>query len=430
MKKNQNEETKSQAIVVPKTDQITLEELENSLDITISQVEEKISFLSSVKNYLTERKHKIIPAVRFTRDCIAAGANMRERRNAFDWANLAFTAHQSYKTNIAASSMINVFKDERQFGSRSFIRFILGLIKSQCSTIQTLQSNEAEAAYRAEIHGLSVGWVDTADSDVLGLWVAPTVTDEEVIQVLRKIFWEKFPNGRVLVRADKINGTITCEEDVSDQNFVSFRRCDEIFDEIQKFLNHGYSRSILFHGPPGSGKSNLVKGLCYKFGNQALKFENLGDISSNLVSELALVSNPKCVILEDLDHLDEDDRNQLLSTLEDFNKKKIIVLATANEVKKLNSAVIRPERFDMAYEIKTLDEEIVRHLVGNDEEMYEMVKTWPVVFINEAMKRRQVLGDQASFEDLKERVANLDEEDYSLQKDKSIRLTPFKPRVG
>lgn len=393
--------------------------------------EPKRSALDFVKNYLSERKHQVVPAVQFVKHCISAGANMREKSNAFDWANFAFSAHQSYKETIGTTSAMSVFKDDRRASSPAFARFIVGMIKDYyLNRTNVLASKEAETAYNVDVHGITIGWIESSERGYEGLWVRPEVTDDMLAEALRKVFWEKFSGGRALVKADQMSGTIVCENDVSDQGFVNFKRCDDIHAEVQKFLDRGYSRSILFHGPPGSGKSNLVKGLCHKLGNRTLRFENLSEISTNLVSELIYTTNPKCVVMEDLDHLDEDDANELLHKLEDINKKNINLLATANEVKKLNNAIVRPERFDVAYEIKTLDPEIVRKMVGDDEKMYEMVRSWPVVFIKEAMKRREVLGDEATFEDLKDRIANLNQDDYALEREDAIKLSLFRPKVG
>jgi SpoVK/Ycf46/Vps4 family AAA+-type ATPase len=176
---------------------------------------------------------------------------------------------------------------------------------------------------------------------------------------------------------------------------IPCNKADEIISYIKDYSNYGFGRSILFYGQPGTGKSNLAKCVAKEFGRTlVISLEVLNDYPHKIISCLDL--NPKVIILEDIDHSKIEENSELLHLLEEINNRKIILIATANEVKPFNPAFLRAGRFDKLIEINKLDEQVVLGLVDQDRDVFERVKDYPIASILEVMKRIKVEGKAAT----------------------------------
>ena len=88
-----------------------------------------------------------------------------------------------------------------------------------------------------------------------------------------------------------------------------------------------------------------------------------------------------------------------------------LVVVTVNNRRKLDTALLRPGRIDELLLVDKMDEEVVRHVLGDCTDGFELVKDWPIAFINEYVIRRTYLSAQdaaASVKELAERVAELE----------------------
>lgn len=182
-----------------------------------------------------------------------------------------------------------------------------------------------------------------------------------------------------------------------------------------------------------SGKSNLVKGITHCLKAKCVRFTDLSSMNNAFVAEILRTLNPDAVVLEDIDHMSMDEIDDLLDKLEDFNNQKKLIFATANQVRKLDDALLRPGRFDEVKEIKTLDEEVLMNLVENDEELFQISKSFPVAFTVELLKRVKVLGKEKALQnmqDIKDRVDNLNNTNYELRSEGNPLDDLFKRKLG
>lgn len=119
-----------------------------------------------------------------------------------------------------------------------------------------------------------------------------------------------------------------------------------------------WKRGILLIGPPGNGKTHMIKALINSLGHPCLyvrsfKVEHGTDQSAitNVFSR-ARDQAPCVMVLEDLDSL-VDDRNRsfFLNELDGFAANSgILVIASTNHPEKLDPALLeRPSRFDRKY---------------------------------------------------------------------------------
>jgi cell division protease FtsH len=127
-------------------------------------------------------------------------------------------------------------------------------------------------------------------------------------------------------------------------------------------------RGILLHGPPGTGKTLLAKAVASASGanfySQSASsfvemFAGLGAARIRKLFEEARKNAPAIVFIDELDavgasrggagvHREHDQTlNQLLVELDGFNlRDEVVVMAASNRLQDLDSALLRPGRFD------------------------------------------------------------------------------------
>lgn len=376
-----------------------------------------------LKELYDKNQHHISPAVQLARQVVYNIIEMREKSTLIDYVDLGFSVKENYDDIYGESTPHSFFTNKRWAPTFavSFHTFLVSLIEqTNGKKIRTVKNNGSTHAMVAEIEGALFGWV-TTNERVEGFYTT-IETAEAVMKSLEKMFWERFPDGRVVVSIE--NERLSIKEDVSHSAFIKFKKCEEYASYIRKFHDGGMARSLLFYGPPGSGKSNLVKGITASLNSKCMRFNNLSDMTSSFVAEILRTVDPDCIILEDIDHMDNEEITDLLDKVEDFNNQKKLVFATANEVAKLDNALLRPGRFNETIEIKRLDDEVLVSLVGNDSELFELVKDFPVAFTVELMKRIKILGKEEalkSIADIHDRIANFENVNYELRQKTSRR---------
>lgn len=119
-----------------------------------------------------------------------------------------------------------------------------------------------------------------------------------------------------------------------------------------------WKRGVLFIGPPGNGKTHTVKALINQLQQPCLYVKSFKACYGTDLDHMRQVftrarkTTPCVVVLEDLDSLiDQHNRSFFLNEMDGFAENKgVIVLATTNYPKKLDSAIMdRPSRFDRKY---------------------------------------------------------------------------------
>jgi transitional endoplasmic reticulum ATPase len=141
---------------------------------------------------------------------------------------------------------------------------------------------------------------------------------------------------------------------------------------------------VLLHGPPGVGKTFIVKATAGEFGMQ-LMHVSVSDLTSKWVGESArnirsvfsiAAANIPCLLFFDEfdsvaerrdDDPDQESRrtvNQLLQSLEEYRGlRELVVMAATNHLNKLDRAVIRPGRFDRHIPVPLPDEAARREIL-------------------------------------------------------------------
>lgn len=166
---------------------------------------------------------------------------------------------------------------------------------------------------------------------------------------------------------------------------------DRIIADVQSFLDSEdrynklsipWHRGYMFHGPPGTGKTSIVKAVGNHFGLD-IWYVGLADLSSeaNLLDLLSKVGPRSILLLEDIDTVkisqeqDQEDTKakitsgSLLNALDGVSTPHgLITMMTTNRFETLNKALIRAGRMDCIEKLdwptmSTLDDMFV-HFYG------------------------------------------------------------------
>lgn len=142
---------------------------------------------------------------------------------------------------------------------------------------------------------------------------------------------------------------------------------EEIVEDISSFFarRHVYEkygvphkRGILFYGPPGNGKTHLLKGLVRVSGVPCIYVRSIqarhaqGHELIGRVFEKARAQAPCVLVFEDLETIVTDqNRSYFLNELDGFQSNHgILTLATTNFPERIDPAIVdRPSRFDRKY---------------------------------------------------------------------------------
>ena len=119
-----------------------------------------------------------------------------------------------------------------------------------------------------------------------------------------------------------------------------------------------HKRGILFYGPPGNGKTHLLKGLVRAAAVACIYVRSLqgsragGHELLSRVFQKARAAAPCVLVFEDLETIVTDEnRSFFLNELDGFHKNSgILTLATTNYPERIDPAIVdRPSRFDRKY---------------------------------------------------------------------------------
>lgn len=205
---------------------------------------------------------------------------------------------------------------------------------------------------------------------------------------------------------------------------------DEIVDSVQKFFARGLNRSMLFFGPPGTGKSTLAVRVTNRLGGKILILDgsSVADRSSSVVFQAISVIDPTVILFDDLDRF--HGIHNLLGDIERMNRMRAgrskLVIATVNDICSVPEAMRRPGRFDQSVEFLPPNEEIrLKVLIAYAKQfntslteeqlkpLAEITEGMTQAYLREIILRAEVIGTDKIVEhiDQMKRVALFTEDD-------------------
>ena len=142
-----------------------------------------------------------------------------------------------------------------------------------------------------------------------------------------------------------------------------------ILDQLkhpEKYAELGVTEphGLLMHGVPGVGKSTMARCIVEASGRRAFvcrKDKSNGDFVNEIVRvfDEAAGAEPSIILLDDLDkfanederHCDAEEFVTVQSCIDKVKDKRVFVVATANNIRKLPGSLTRPGRFDHILEL-------------------------------------------------------------------------------
>ncbi|HYL99704.1 MAG TPA: ATP-binding protein [Blastocatellia bacterium] len=134
----------------------------------------------------------------------------------------------------------------------------------------------------------------------------------------------------------------------------------EFFAARDTYAEYGvpWKRGVLFIGPPGNGKTGMVKGLLKELKQRCLyikSFDSSGSSDQENIREVFTMARrvaPCIVVLEDIDSLIKaKTRSFFLNEMDGFaSNSGFMMIATTNHPERLDPAILnRPSRFDRKF---------------------------------------------------------------------------------
>lgn len=266
-------------------------------------------------------------------------------------------------------------------------------------------------------NGADVGWVVRNDSQFVRVFTRAS-DEQKIDEFFRTSLWNSYGHKSIALSYIESDSTLSNHESIGFSEDTAFRalnsqKADELATEYALYKNSGVTRSVLFYGRPGAGKSTIIRTLIDK-----LKLRSL-TISSDDINRLGFTDSlhkvidilkPDAVVFDDIDRLEPDKAKLLLEFTERVYKQVKFIFTSVNVVDRLDEAMIRPERIDEIVELESLDREVIKTVLGDFAEYCDDVKTWPIAFVKEFATRCKVVGPQTAkktMQELAQRVANI-----------------------
>lgn len=151
----------------------------------------------------------------------------------------------------------------------------------------------------------------------------------------------------------EVGGQITYGKIVENDHPISpegLQRVEDLSSKYLETIEDGISRTVLFWGSPGVGKTTLALQVAKKVGNRILRLEasSLRYLSPSSLRLLLNGLRPDNLIIDDIDRIRFDNLSDILTILDWIKVEHpgILILLTVNRVEVLDPAFIRPGRID------------------------------------------------------------------------------------
>lgn len=166
-------------------------------------------------------------------------------------------------------------------------------------------------------------------------------------------------------------------------------RAEEIAGDCWRLHDSGHRVGLLLDGPPGTGKSEVLRYVAAQLGRRVLR-ASLSKNSRSVVAVFVRHLRPDVVILDDIDRMETE---HALEAVDQILAEGVAVLASSNDASKVCDALLRSGRIDLHHRFEGCDPDLFKRLVlGFDAEEVELLRGQTVATIVRFGELRAVLG--------------------------------------
>jgi hypothetical protein len=242
---------------------------------------------------------------------------------------------------------------------------------------------------------------------------------KEISKFIRDVFIENYGNSFIVVRHKKDNNTVDGLDYFYPERFVfeeekifSSNLSNELYVKYQKYIDKNINRSVIFLGNPGTGKTSLMKHIACNLSKKDFSILSI-KVDQNIANEFPESLNvlfflkPDVILIDDFDRL--NNIQYFLSNFEEINKFCKLLMISVNDINGLDPAMLRPGRFDEIITIDKIDDGVLNSLVEDvKEEFRDQIKNWPVAYIAEFKKIKDVMGEEIAYGQIKDLQSRID----------------------
>ena len=209
-------------------------------------------------------------------------------------------------------------------------------------------------------------------------------------------------------------------------------------EELYSRLGVPYKRNYLLHGPPGTGKTSIIRSIASELGYNIATLHFDGTLSDmKFMRAIQTIPENSILLLEDIDHIFQERKKNdehknaisfsgLLQCLDGFGSQyKLITMITTNFIDVLDKALIRRGRIDKMVEFKYANRDQIHHMyqrfvpdkMDQFTDFYKHVKCLKIT--------TSILQDYL--------FTNMDEDDITrniTELKKTVEMTTYKDKSG
>lgn len=172
---------------------------------------------------------------------------------------------------------------------------------------------------------------------------------------------------------------------------LSSEQTRQVTERTKKLLALGGPRSLMLHGPPGTGKTCMARSIASNISGTSLSItaKYLKDVDSCTLTFVLDLLSPDSLLIDDIDRV--DDVAALLPAIDRIRPKTKLIMVTVNHLDEVDAAVKRAGRFDDLVEVIRVKapSEMIPDL---PEWAGKEIDNWPIAYVTELKARLAALG--------------------------------------